>query len=242
MAFWKSRAVFAHAYDRPEAQVVGVWANVKRLFAHRAIYPAVLILFLFQFAPGANTPLQFYLTNALHASDAAYGDYYAIFVASFVPMFFLYGWLCKRVKLKTLLWWGTVITVPQMVPLAFIHSPMAAVILAAPIGMMRGIATGAYFDLAIRSCPPGLQGTLMMMAEGLLNLSGRGGDVLGAWIYQASPQYGFLYCVIATTAVYAAILPVLLLIPKELIATRDGESNPAIERHVAAEVAVAAGR
>ena len=240
MAFWKSRAVFAHAYDRPEAQVAGIWANVKRLFAHRAIYPAVLVVFMFQFAPGANTPLQFYLTNTLHASDAVYGDYYAIFVASFVPMFFLYGWLCKRVKLKTLLWWGTVITVPQMVPLALIHSPMWAVILAAPIGMMGGIATGAYFDLCIRSCPPGLQGTLMMMAEGLLQLSGRGSDVLGAWIYQASPQYGFLYCVIATTAVYAAILPVLLLIPKELIATRDGERNPAVEAQVAAEVAVAA--
>jgi hypothetical protein len=129
-----------------------------------------------------------------------------------------------------------------MVPLAFIHSPMAAVILAAPIGMMGGIATGAYFDLTIRSCPPGLQGTLMMMAEGLLNLSGRGGDVLGAWIYQASPQYGFLYCVVATTAVYALILPVLLLIPKALIATKDGEPNPEIEAQVAAELAVAAGR
>ena len=56
MAFWKSRAVFAHAYERPEAQAAGIWSNVKRLFRHRAIYPAVLILFMFQFAPGANTP------------------------------------------------------------------------------------------------------------------------------------------------------------------------------------------
>lgn len=240
MAFWKSRAVFAHAYDRPEAQAAGIWQNVQRLFRHRAIYPAVLILFMFQFAPGANTPLQFYLTNTLHASDQVYGDYYAIFVASFVPMFFVYAWLCKRVKLKTLLWWGTIITVPQMVPLALIHSPVSAVILAAPIGMMGGIATGAYFDLAIRSCPPGLQGTLMMMVDGFLNLSGRGGDILGAWIYQSNPTYGFLYCVIATTAVYAAILPVLLLIPKELIATRDGERRPEVEAQVTAEVAVAA--
>jgi len=74
---------------------------------------------------------------------------------------------------------GTIITVPQMIPLAFIHSPAWAVILAAPIGMMGGIAAGAYFDLAIRSCPPGLQGTLMMLVDGFLILSARGGDLLG---------------------------------------------------------------
>jgi hypothetical protein len=236
----RPRAVFAHAYDRQEAKGADLWGDIRRLLHHRAVYPAVLIMFMFQFSPGSNTPLQFYLTEKLHASDAIYGDYNAIFAASFVPVFFLYGWLCKRVALRNLLWWGTVITVPQMVPLAFIHSPTLAVVLAAPIGMMGGIATGSYFDLAIRSCPPGLQGTLMMLIDGFLMLSYRGGDLLGAHIYQSSPTNGFLYCVIATTAVYAGILPVLLLIPKDLIATRDGERNPKVEAEIAAEVAAVA--
>jgi len=240
LAFWKPSAVFARAYDRVEARGASLKGDVKRLLNHRAVYPAVLILFMFQFSPGSNTPLQFYLTNQLHASDAIYGDFNAIFAASFVPMFFLYGWLCKRVALRSLLWWGTIITVPQMIPLAFIHSPAWAVVLAAPIGMMGGIATGAYFDLAIRSCPPGLQGTLMMLVDGFLMLSYRGGDLLGSQIYMSSPENGFLYCVIATTAVYAAILPVLLLIPKELIATADGEPNPVVEAEVRAEVAATA--
>jgi hypothetical protein len=81
-----------------------------------------------------------------------------------------------------------------------------------------------------------------MLVDGALLLSYRAGDLLGSWIYLSSPTYGFLYCVIATTAVYALILPVLLLIPKELIATRDGERNPAVEAEIGAEVAVAAGR
>jgi hypothetical protein len=34
--------------------------------------------------------------------------------------------------------------------------------------------------------------------------------------------------VIATTVVYALILPLILLVPKDLIATADGESNRAI--------------
>lgn len=236
-AAWKPSAVFAHAYDRPEAKGSTLWGDIKRLALHRAIYPAVAINFMFSFAPGANTPLQFYLTNKLHASDAIYGDYYAIFVVAFVPMFFVYGWLCKKISLNKLLWWGTIITVPQMIPLALIHSATAALWLALPIGLMGGIAAGAYFDLAMRSCPPGLQGTLMMMVDGVAILASRGSDVLGSKIYTSSPQYGFLYCVIATTIVYALILPVILTIPKGLIATTDGERNVEAEAVVAAELA-----
>ncbi len=235
--FWKPRAVFNHAYDQPLARHRReIWADVKRLLKHRAIYPAVLLSFLFQFAPGQNTPLQFYLTNTLHASDAVYGDYYAIFAAAFIPVFFLYGWLCKKISLEKLLWWGTLITVPQMVPMAFIHSGEQALWLAVPTGMMGGVAAAAYYDLAMRACPPGLQGTLMMMVDGMLQLSARGGDLLGSKIYSISPSNGFLYCVIATTAVYALMLPVILMVPRDLIRTRDGEINPEIEAEVLAEV------
>ncbi|MBV9692240.1 MAG: MFS transporter [Alphaproteobacteria bacterium] len=228
-ALWKPRAVFSHAYDKPQAKGSDLIGDIKRLVRHRAAYPAVLIMLMFQLTPASNTPLQFYLTNKLHASNAVYGEYYAIFAAAFIPIFFLYGWLCKRYSLKTLLWWGTVITVPQLMPLAFVHSAEQALWLALPIGMMGGVAAAAYYDLAMRSCPPGLQGTLMMMVDGMFLLSYRGGDWLGSLIYNSSPQYGFLYCALATTAVYALILPVLLLIPRALIATADGEANPALE-------------
>jgi MFS family permease len=237
---WKPKAVFEHAYDRPEARGSDLVGDLKRLVRHKAVYPAVLILFLFQFSPGSNTPLQYYLTNTLHASDAAYGAFQAIFSVAFVPMFFLYGWLCRRVALKRLLFWGTLLTVPQMIPLAFIHSPAQALWLAIPIGMMGGIAYPAYLDLAMRSCPPGLQGALMMMADGMFYLSYRAGDLLGSAIYSSSPKYGFTYCVIAITAVYAAILPVLTLIPKGLADTRDGERNPAIDAAAAAETGLGA--
>ena len=189
------------------------------------------------FAPGSATPLQYYLTNQLHASDAVYSYYYGIFVASFIPTFLLYGFLCKKVALNKLLWWGTIIAVPQMIPLAFIHSGNLGLVLAAPIGLMGGIATGAYFDLAMRSCPPGLQGTLMMLVDGVFQLSSRGGDLLGSKVYNSSPAHGFLYCVIATTVVYALILPLILLVPKELIATADGEPNPQVEAEVLDEIA-----
>jgi len=237
LGLWKPRAVFTRAYDQPQARGSTFVGDLKRLVRHKAIYAPVLLILLFQFAPGSNTPLQYYLTDHLHASDAIYADYTTIFVAAFLPVLLLYGWLCKRVALGKLLFWGTIITIPQMIPLAFIHSATSALILAVPIGMMGGIFAAAVFDLAMRSCPPGMQGTLMMLVESANLLSTRGGDLLGSKIYASSPTYGFVYCVIAITVVYALMLPVLLLIPKEILNAKDGEVSAEVERRVLVEVA-----
>jgi hypothetical protein len=236
LGFWKPRSVFSHAYDQPQARGADLVGDIQRLVKHRAIYPAVLICFLWNFSPGSSTPLQYFLTNELHASDDVYSYYNGIFAASFVPTFLLYGYLCKKVALKKLLWWGTLIAVPQTIPLAFIHSASLALVLAAPMGLMGGIATAAYYDLAMRSCPPGMHGTLMMMVDGVLALSSRSGDLLGSGIYNSSPAHGFLYCVIATTIVYLLILPLILLVPKALIATADGEPNPKVAAETLEEI------
>lgn len=232
LGLWKPSSVFGHIYEKPQARGADFVGNIRRLVKHRAVYPAVLICFLWNFAPGSATPLQFYLTNELHASDSVYSYYNGIFAAAFIPTFLLYGFLCKRVSLNKLLWWGTIVAVPQMIPLAFIHSANLALVLAAPIGLMGGLATAAYFDLAMRACPPGLQGTLMMLVEGVFALSARAGDLLGSWIYNSGATHGFTYCVIATTVVYALILPLIPLTPKELVATKDGEPNPEVEAEV----------
>jgi MFS family permease len=236
---WKPRAIFAHAYDRPEARGSDLMGDIRRLVKHKAIYAPVLILFMYQFAPGSNTPLQYYLTDQLHASDAVYAEYNAIFLAAFIPVSIAYAWLCKRFTLRSLLLWGTILTVPQMIPLALIHSPAAALMVAAPIGLMGALAAPAYYDLAIRSCPPGLQGALMMLIDGAFFLSYRGGDVLGSAIYAASPRYGFIWCVALTTLVYALILPALLLAPRSVTSTREGEPSPLLEAQRAMELAAA---
>jgi hypothetical protein len=195
--------------------------NLVRLLRHWPIYPALAIWMLWNFAPGSQTPLQFYLQNTLHASDAQWGEWNAIFAASFIPTFVLYGYLCRSVPLKTLLWWGTVVAVPQMVPLLLINSIPGALLAAGVIGLLGGVSSAAYIDLLIRSCPRGLQGTVMMMSGSLFYIASRFGDVLGTNLYDR--YHGFTVCVVAITIVYALILPVLLLVPKRLIETSDGE-------------------
>ena len=219
---WKPRSVFDNVRAE-HGTAAHPLKDFKRLLWHWPIYPALLIWLLWNFAPGSATPLQYYLQNTLHAEDAQWGQWNALFAASFIPTFMVFGLLCQRFPLKTLLLWGTVVAVPQMVPLLFIHSVTGALIAAAPIGLMGGIATAAYLDLIIRSCPRGLQGTTLMMSGGLYFIASRFGDVLGTNLYDY--YGGFSACVIAITVVYALILPTLLLVPKRLIATADGQTS-----------------
>ena len=198
-------------------------ADIVRLLKHWPIYPVVIIQVLWQFAPATGVVLQYHMHNALHASDSQWGIWNAVFYGSFVPVYVGYGFLCQRFTLRTLLWVGFGLAVLQMTPLLFVQTAWGAVIAAAPMGMIGGIAQAALMDLAIRSCPAKLQGTMMLLiAFTIYYLAQRFGDILGANIYDH--HGGFLPTVWITIAIYALILPVLLIVPKQLIATRDGET------------------
>jgi hypothetical protein len=198
--------------------------DLRRLARHRPVYPALLIILLWNFAPGLDTPLLYYLQGTFNATDADWGAWNAIFAASFIPTFLVFGVLCTRIALARLLVWGTLIGIPQTIPLLFIHSVGAALIAAVAMGLMGGAATAAYVALVIRACPAGLQGTVLMMSAALEIASARLGDVLGTRLYDNFG--GFRACVVAITIVYALILPTLLLVPRKLIASADGEIGP----------------
>jgi MFS family permease len=215
MSLWKPRAVFDGLAREPRHDL---WADVKRLVRHRPIYPALIIWCLWNFAPGGQTVLQFHLADALHGTDDQWGDYNAIFYASSLPAFLIFGLLSTRLSLEKLLWIGAIMGVPQQMPLLLAHSAEGVLYAAVAVGLIGGIATAAYMDLLIRACPKGLEGTLMMMAWSLYAISTNFGNLWGTSLYE---HHGYAVCVWATTAVYALILPAILLIPRSLIATRD---------------------
>lgn len=220
LGLWKPASVFYGLRGQQKAHRHFV-ADILRLVRHRPIYPALIMWLLWNFSPGATTVLQYYLSNDLHASDAQWGAYNAISLGASVPAFALFGFLSPRYSLGKLLWLGTLIGVPQMIPLLFIHTAGGALIAAVGVGLLGGIATAAYMDLLIRACPRGLEGTMMMLSWSMYALSTSVGNYWGTDIYQY--HGGFVACVGATTIVYALILPVILLVPKSLISNADAE-------------------
>jgi hypothetical protein len=165
----------------------------------------------------------------LHLPDAVYGNFQGILMGAYIPACMLYGYLCKRLPLATLLLLATFAYIMEAIPLLFVHSSATALWMALPMGLINGFAFAAYWDLALRSCPPGLQGTLMMLVAGAYELAYRAGDLVGANVYGSAATHGFLWCVILATATSVLMLPVLRLIPKQLIATADGEPDPAAD-------------
>jgi MFS family permease len=180
------------------------------------------MLLLWDFGPAIGTALQYHLANELHASDAQVGAFYALFFAASVPTLILYGYLSQHIALGRLLLIGTVFAIFQMIPLLFVHTVDGALIAAVVMGLLGGLASGAYVDLAIRSCPPGLQGTMMMLVVTVYWVAVRFGDLWGTDIYEHGG--GFLMAVVATTGVYVLILPVLPFAPKRLVSSSDGEA------------------
>ncbi len=63
---------------------------------------------------------------------------------------------------------------------------------------------------------------MMMLVVTVYWIAVRFGDILGTDLYQH--EGGFGTTVWATTAVYALIFPLLLLVPKSLTSTSDGEA------------------
>jgi len=222
-AFGPKRLFAAALASAPQASLKD---DIIRLVRCAPIYAPLIIQLLWQFGPAGGVALQYHLANRLHATDADVGLWYAVFWLSVLPTMAAYGWLCQRVKLRTLLWLGSVVAVPQWLPLLFVHTMRGAFIAAVPIGLVAGIASVAFTDLTIRACPPRLQGTMMMLIWSMYWVAIRGGDLWGAWLYET--QGGLSTAIWATTAVYALILPTLLLAPRRLIDSTDGEAIAAV--------------
>ena len=205
-------------HDVPDAHVM---ADIKRVARHWPIYPAMLIQALWQFSPATGTVLQYHIVDHLHATDAQWGAWQGIFFGSFLPVYAAYGWLSQKVALRPLLWVGFGVAVFQMTPLLLVRDAVGALIAAVPMGILGSIAQASLVDLVIRSAPRGGQGATMMLFYAVYYFSVRAGDLLGTWIYDK--HGGFVQTVAVTIVVYVLILPVILLVPKRLTATKDGE-------------------
>lgn len=228
-AFWQLDAVTA-AGSEPDAYETGLSA-ITRIAAHRPIWPAALIWFLWNFSPGWGTPMFYHLTQTVKVSSQLFGTFTALQWGFFLPTTLLYGVVCHRFSLSKLLWWGTLVAILQGPIMFFADSPRSAIAVAVGFGLFGGFATAAYMDLILRSCPEGLEGTGVMLSGAALAIAYNSGNLFGSWIYT---QGGFILAVIVTTLATTLIVPILWWVPASITATREGERAGSNATEVAA--------
>ena len=193
-------------------------ADLRRLFGHATIWPAVVIYLLWEFAPTSGTPLLNHLTNTVGLNDAQYADYRFIQTLSFLPGALTYGLLAKHVQPRKLLFWSMVIGVPQMVPYIFIHSAGTAYAAGVWYGMVGGMASAAVLDLLLRSCPAGFEGFTVELGVTGFYVADRIADYFGSIVYEHG---GFVATNLFGTAVYALIIPLLAWVPNSVLERRE---------------------
>ncbi len=229
-SFWQLDGGIASGGTDPDDPESGLSA-IARIAAHRPIWPAALIWFLWNFSPGWGTPMFYHLTQTVKISSQLFGTFTALQWGFFLPTTVLYGLVCRRWSLAQLLWWGTLVAILQGPIMFFAYSARSAIAVAVGFGLFGGFATAAYMDLILRSCPEGLEGTGVMLSGAALAIAYNSGNLFGSWIYIRG---GFALAVIVTTLATALIVPLLWWVPASVTATREGERAAADVRDAAA--------
>jgi len=193
---------------------------MRALLRHRSLRLVIAILFLNLFSPGWFTPLLYHFTGQLKMTSEGYGTFIAVLFGAQAMGAIFYARICKRMTLEELLWLTTLFNI-VVTPLPYwVHNFSQAMLVASMAGLVFGLANGAYFDLLMRSCPKDLEGTARMMGFSAFFIAQFGADLLGSVLYEHN---GFGLCMAMSTAATGLIFPMLLLIPRGLIAAREGE-------------------
>ena len=183
---------------------------------------AFLLYVLDPLGPFFDIAITYILKDHLHV---ALGDAATFRVLTAIPVYaaVVFGFVRDRWSPFGQYDRGYFLLFAPLLALLFIHSPIGAVVLAVPMGMMGGLMWAAIHDLAMRSCPRGLHGTLMMFVSGMNALGIRGGDLIGTRLYAWGADDGFRWCVAVTTLMYLLLLGVNRCVPEHVTATADGE-------------------
>jgi hypothetical protein len=137
----------------------------------------------------------------------------------------LYSLLCQRLALKHLLRVAVLASLAPGFLYLIVSDASQVVLVAVLVGLPTTFGHMALFDLLRRACPHDLEGTAMTLAYSALALAAGAGDLLGAWIYANG---GFAISLVADTIANASVLPLLALLPADLISRCDGESDVAM--------------
>ena len=95
--------------------------------------------------------------------------------------------------------------------------PRSAIIIFLSYGLISQITHLAVLDLAARSCPARVEGTVFALLMSALNLGRSGSQVLGGWLYD---QTGFSSLVFISAAFTALCWLMIALLRSEGAASR----------------------
>ena len=188
----------------------------------RTMWAAAGLMALFYIAPGFATALFYKQQNELHFTTQTQGFLQLIAGVCGILAAIGYGILCRRLNLRTLLVWCMLIATIANLGYLFYSSLGRAQAIDGLNGFGYTLAELALMDLAVRSTPAGSEGLGFSIMISVRNLALFGTDWFGSNLLD---QYdlSFSSLVVANSATTLIAVPLVLLLPRLIVARKDGE-------------------
>jgi MFS family permease len=177
------------------------------------VYLPAIALFLWEFAPGWGTPLDYFLTDKVHGNTDAFGAARGWQYIGNVAAALAYLWLYRKFGLRSLLNWGTFLGVVGGMSFLLIRDPSQANLICFLAGASCGVALASYYSLLIRCCPKELEGVAYMLSYAAFTLAADVSNIVGSWLYDRG---GFGLALGISTAVTALIFIPIWFVPRQI--------------------------
>ncbi|MBC7526212.1 MAG: MFS transporter [Chthonomonadaceae bacterium] len=204
-----------------------VWRDAARQLGVSLRTPTMwwgtLTLFLFYLSPSLGDTMNFYQSDVLHFSKQFIGNLEMASGIGGIVGALLYGVLCRKIPLRTLLVIGiSVNAISTLSYLAYKTAPLA-IFIDLTNGFFSTFAVLPLFDLAARATPKGSEsfGYALMMSVRNLTLFAISAP-LGAYIYEHS-GHSINSAILISAGTTALVLLIVPLLPRVMMSQRDGD-------------------
>jgi len=157
--------------------------SLEQAMRSRTLWLVAGFLFFWNFSPALGTPLLYYETDVLHFSKVFIGVLGALSNAAGIVGALLFFFYCQRVSLDRLLRIAVVLGVLSTLGFIGLIGPQSGLIIFFFFGLITQLTHLTILDLAARSCPAHIEGTVFALLMSTLNIGKTGGTALGGWLY-----------------------------------------------------------
>ena len=207
-------------YQSGQARLRETARALRTAARSRAVWIVAGFLFVWNFSPLFGTPLLYYERDVLQFSKIYIGTLGALANAAGMLGAVIFFFFFRNVSLRRLLYIAVTLGVLSTLSFLGLTGPRSAIIIFLSYGLISQITHLAVLDLAARSCPARVEGTVFALLMSALNLGRSGSQVLGGWLYD---QTGFVPLVFISAAFTALCWLMISLLRSEGTASMKGQ-------------------
>jgi hypothetical protein len=194
----------------------------------KTMWAAAGLMALFYIAPGLSTATFYRQQNELHMDTQGQGLLVLLGGVGGVSASVAYGFLCRRVNLLKLLVGCMAFATIANLAYLYYTSPMHARVIDTYNGFGYTLAELALMDLAVRSSPIGSEGIAFSLMMSVRNFTLYGSDWFGSKLMDQFHMH-WSSLVIANSLTTVLTVPLVFLLPRFLLRTKDADINDSID-------------